>query len=116
MAADGLGGNDILIGAVTYHDRLLGFEAKGLYSQAENLRIGFAHTDYGRFYDISEEAFQPEFLPVYQLLDQHADPEFILNERETAYKYLVDQPYNQECNFEGSRVKSLSEAVDLICR
>lgn len=44
------------------------------------------------------------------------NPEFILNEKETAYKYLVDQPYNQECNFEGSRVKSLSEAVDLICR
>ena len=44
------------------------------------------------------------------------NPELILNEKETAYKYLVDQPYNQECNFEGSRVKSLSEAVDLVCR
>jgi 5'(3')-deoxyribonucleotidase len=42
------------------------------------------------------------------------NPEFILNEKDTSFKYLVDQPYNQECNFEGSRVKSLKEAVDLI--
>ena len=42
------------------------------------------------------------------------NPEFILNEKDMSFKYLVDQPYNQECNFEGCRVKSLKEAVDLI--
>ena len=43
------------------------------------------------------------------------NPEFILDEREKSYKYLIQQPYNQECNFEGSKVRSFKAAVELIC-
>jgi uncharacterized HAD superfamily protein len=43
------------------------------------------------------------------------NPEFILDERDRSYKYLVQQPYNQDCNFDGSKVRSFKAAVELIC-
>lgn len=44
------------------------------------------------------------------------NPEFILDERDMTDKFLVDMPYNKDCNFTGMRVPNLNTAVDYILR
>jgi len=44
------------------------------------------------------------------------NPAFIIEERETSKKILVDMPYNRDCIFDGYRVNNLKEAVDVILK
>ena len=55
MTANGLGRNNVLLLAVTYHYCLRWFHAKSLNAQAEDFRVGLADSYYGRFYYVFEE-------------------------------------------------------------